>query len=229
MKTEGCAVYTTYCGHSKSRTFEPWEISTDTDHFFVSNNQSVLKGAESYGWNPIYLPLEVFENKVFSAYQAKIGKAIPHIFPTLAKYRYLMYIDDKMEFKSTQLSNLIPLLGNGQFSIGIREHNFLKKNVLQEFAEALGQKRYKVLRDQMIAFITKSLDKGLALEPQRIYWTSAILRDTSHKDTTRINEDWYRAILECGINCQLSFNFIAQRHQSIAVLPEGLGLEMGSA
>jgi hypothetical protein len=224
-KTEGCAIYTTYCGHSKNRTFKPWEISADTDYFFVSNNQSVLKEAEPYGWKPIYLPLEVFENKVFSAYQAKIGKAIPHIFPALARYRYLMYVDDKIKFRSLQLPRLVPLMGNGLFSIGIREHNFLKKNVLQEFAEALGQKRYKVLRDHMIAFITKSLDSGLDLQPERIYWTSAILRDNLHKDTIRINEDWYKAILECGINCQLSFNFIAQRYESIAVLPEGLGLE----
>jgi hypothetical protein len=41
-------------------------------------------------------------------------------------------------------------------------------------------------------------------------------------ETNLIGEKWYLDILSCGIECQISFNFIAQQYNSIGLLPEDI-------
>ncbi len=216
----GEAVYSTYCGSSKNKTLINIRISSDIPHYFVSNNDDILFEAEALGWKAIKLELPVFENRVLSAFQAKIAKAVPHIFSELNKHRYLMYADDKLYFDPKLIGGIIEQQGGSGFSLLLREHNFLHGNILQEFAEALGQKRYRVLRDRMIKFINEQVSGGLRLDRDKLFWTSAILRNNYHPDTIKINEEWYLSILKCGINCQLSFNFLAQKYDSIATMPD---------
>ena len=43
-----------------------------------------------------------------------------------------------------------------------------------------------------------------------------------HKDINLINEKWYNHIKRCGIQCQISFNFISQKFDTIRTLPDDL-------
>jgi hypothetical protein len=105
-------------------------------------------------------------------------------------------------------------------SLMVRAHPSLHGNILNEFAAAMIQPRYQAQRDQTVEYIDKKLHEGLKLKVEDLYWTSAILRNMRHPETIKINEDWYANILECGIECQISFDFIAQKYASIAVMPD---------
>ena len=83
------------------------------------------------------------------------------------------------------------------------------------------QSRYKREWDKSIAYITQEVNNGARLNCQ-MYATGAILRNTRHPDTVKINELWWQHINRCGIECQVSFDIIAQKFDSIAKLPLNL-------
>jgi len=216
------AIYSTFFGASKAKTFNKAPIDPNFDHFFISNNHNILKIANGTGWQPIYLDLPVSTNRILSAQQSKIPKALPHLFPVLNHYDALLYIDDKLAFNASTMYRLSKTLIQNNQSVMIREHPSLTGNVLNELAVAMIQPRYQAQRDQIVAYIDDQIRTGLKLRVDHLFWTSAIIRNTKHAETNLINEDWYAAILDCGIECQIAFDFIAQRYKSIAVMPKDI-------
>jgi hypothetical protein len=133
--------------------------------------------------------------------------------------KILQTFDDKVDFNVEKIFVFISSLKVNNNSIIIRNHPSKANNILSEFAEAMIQPRYQAQRDQTISYITNKIKSGYSLRTENLYWTSAILRNMSHPDTRKINEDWYSNILECGIECQISFDFIAQNYNTIGVMP----------
>lgn len=215
------AVYSTYCGTMGNKTFNPQPIGSIYPHFFISNNEEVLSEASKAGYAPILLQMEVSDNPILSAYQAKIAKVIPHLIEPLSKYDFLFYKDDKISINTNNIDNWVKKLTDSGSSTSIRPHPFLTGNILYEFGEAMLQPRYKSQWQQTVTYITEELNNGAQLECQ-MYWTSAILRNMRHLDTIRVNELWWEHINRCGIECQISFNIIAQKFNSITLLPLSL-------
>jgi len=214
------AVYSTFFGNSKAKTFNKADIDRHFDHFFISNNQQILEMAANRGWQPIYLDLYVSANRVLSAQQSKIPKALPHLFPALTHYDSLLYVDDKISFNASKMYCLSQTLIQDNKALMIREHPSLTHNILNELAVAMIQPRYQAQRDQMVAYIDAQIKSGLRLRVEHLFWTSAILRNMRHSDTCLINENWYNAILDCGIECQITFDFVAQNFNSITLMPQ---------
>ncbi len=102
-------------------------------------------------------------------------------------------------------------------SLAIPKHAFLENNNLFEFGEAMRQPRYKMRWEQAVNYITEQISAGYKLECQ-MYWTAAIIRNMRHPDIVTLNETWYSDVQRCGIECQISFNFVAQRFPSIILL-----------
>jgi len=211
------AIYTTYCGSTGNRTIVQQTLNRDFPHYFFSNNPQILRLAQELGWIPILLSLEVSEDPVVSALQAKIAKAVPHLFPPLKSHDFLFYIDDKIPVHAARLPGFIRALVDSNGAMAVRPHAFLSGNILYEFGQAMLQPRYKTQWSKTVDYITQELKEGFALECQ-LYWTSAILRNMNHPDTERINSLWYEHINRCGTECQISFNFVAQRFTSIRLL-----------
>lgn len=216
------AVYSTFFGNSNAKTFNNAEINHEFDHFFVSNNQQILNMAKNRGWHPIYLNLPISTNRILSAQQSKIPKALPHLFLALNNYDSLLYVDDKVSFNVTQMYQQSQILIQKNQSMMMREHPSLKNNILNELSVAMIQPRYQSQRKQIVTYITDQIKQGRELEVKNLYWTSAILRNMAHHDTIKINEDWYEAILNCGIECQISFDFVAQSYKSIMLMPRNI-------
>ena len=218
--TKELAIYSTYFGSSTNKTFNANRVAAGLDHYFISNNKDILSDVAKAGWIPIFLNLEISTNRVLSAQQAKIPKALPHLFPELTAYQFLFYVDDKIDFDVSTLQSLREMMSKNNSSLMVRAHPSLHGNILNEFAAAMIQPRYQAQRDQTVEYIDNKLHEGLTLKVEHLYWTSAILRNMAHPETVGINEDWYANILECGIECQISFDFIAQKYSSIAVMPD---------
>jgi len=214
------AVYSTYFGTSKTKTFNNAKIDSNFDHFFISNNEKILKMAESKGWHPIFLGLPISTNLVLSSHQSKVPKALPHFFPALKNYGSLLYVDDKLDFSANEIYKLSKGLIQNNFALMVRAHPSLTKNILNELSVAMIQPRYQAQRDQVVSYIDQQIKNGRALTVENLFLTGAILRNMLHAETEAIGEDWYQGILQCGIECQISFDFVAQKYKSIALLPQ---------
>ena len=215
------AIYSTYCGSSENSSFKKKLVDKTIDHFFISNNEKILKKVQKFGWKPIFLNQKVSKDPILSAYQAKIAKTMPHKFSELTNYDYTFYIDDKLIPNTIKVQSSIDILNKSNSCLGIRSHPWLRDNVLYEFGESLIQPRYKFEWAKTVNYITNIIKKGYKLECQ-MYWTSAILRNMKHKDAVTLNEIWYDHINKCGIDCQISFNFISQKFNTIAILPKDI-------
>lgn len=216
------AVYSTFFGNSNAKTFNKADIDHHFNHFFISNNPQILKIATDRGWHPIYLDLTISANRVLSAQQSKIPKALPHLFPVLNQYDSLLYVDDKISFSASKMYQLSQTLIQQNQALMIREHPSLTHNILNELAVAMIQPRYQAQRDQIVAYIDAQIKNGLQLCVEHLFWTSAILRNMRHSDIHSMNEDWYNAILDCGIECQIAFDFVAQKYNSISLMPQAI-------
>jgi hypothetical protein len=215
------AVYSTFCGSTKNKTFTPHPIESIYPHFFISNNEDILSESSRSGYTPIYLALKVSNDPVLSAHQAKIPKAVPHLIKSIAEFEFLFYKDDKIIINATRMGEFVKLLTENDSAMAVRPHPFLKGNILYEFGEAMLQSRYKSQWAKNVTYITKELANGANLECQ-MYATGAILRNMRHADTNQINATWLQHINRCGIECQISFDIIAQKFKSITLLPASL-------
>jgi len=216
------AVYSTYFGASTTKTFNKAKINTQFDHYFISNNEHILKITQGIGWHPIFVKLPLSNNRVLSAQQSKVPKALPHLFPALNNYELLLYVDDKIEFDACKIYGLSDSLMQNNYAMTIREHPSINANILNEFAVSMIQPRYQSQRDKVVEYITQEIKRGRDLQVNHLYWTSAILRNMHHPDTKKIGENWYQDILDCGIECQISFDFIAQQYKTIGIMPQDI-------
>jgi len=212
------AVYSTYCGTNDNRTIVQQDLNRNFPHYYLSNNPDILRVAQGLGWIPVFLKLEISDDPVVCGHQAKIAKTVPHLFPVLGSFDYLFYIDDKRSFNAAILPALIQQLNTRDWSIAVRPHAFLSSNILFEFGQAMLQPRYRMQWANTVDYISRELREGFTLECQ-LYWTSAILRNMHHPDTRAINDLWYAHIQRCGTECQISFDFVAQRFRSVSLLP----------
>jgi hypothetical protein len=218
--TSKVAIYSTYMGKSNNKTFKRRKIDKTIDHYFISNNRQILDSAQEDGWHCIELNLPESGNRILSAQQSKIAKALPHLFPQLNQYDYSLYVDDKIDFNSALLWDWIPLIEAKEGMIMIRCHPDLKNNVLNEFATSMIQARYQAQKEQMAEYISRKVDQGYQLRVDKMYWTSAILRNMKHPRINEFNEFWYDEIVSCGIECQISFDFVAQKYSGIMEMPQ---------
>jgi len=217
--TGDMAVYSTYCGTLKSFTFDLSNTARRFPHYFVSNNPHALDAAEALGWHPIPLDLPVSDNPILSAQQAKIAKAMPHLFPDLNRHRHLAYIDDKKAVPFDDIDRGIAVLQATGAAMATRLSPHVSGNILREFTDAMFQERYRLQAHQITEFMLARIEAGKTLETDRLFTTNFSLRDTAHPRVRALNEAWYDDILACGIECQIAFAFLAQGNADIADLP----------
>ncbi|NDV48016.1 MULTISPECIES: hypothetical protein [unclassified Salipiger] len=213
------AVYSTYCGPLGSFTYDKNNRPTTWPHYFVSNNRSALEIVEGLGWKPIFLDLPVSKNPVLSAHQAKVAKALPHLFPDLARHRFLTYMDDKRRIPHGDLEGIRDQLVEAGGAMALRLSPHIEGNILWEFTDSLFQDRYREQAHQMLRYTLAQMESGKTLETDRLFTTNFILRDMADPRIAALNERWYDDILACGIDCQLAFAFLAQGEPAIVDLP----------
>ncbi|SEG09495.1 hypothetical protein SAMN04488045_1824 [Thalassococcus halodurans] len=213
------AIFSTYCGRTRSFSFDRNNSARDYPHYFVSNNRRVLEIVTDFGWRPIFLDLPIVANPVEAAQQAKIAKALPHFFPDLRKYRFLVYSDDKQRIYHAAIPGEIQLLTQSGAALALKLSPHVAENVLWEFTDSLMQARYRTQAHRMLHYLLAQLDAGKSLATDRMFMTGYGLRDLHDPAAIALSEQWYDDILECGIDCQLAFDFLAQNESKIIALP----------
>lgn len=211
------AIYSCYYGPNNENTFAQIDYE-DYDCYFITNNRHIANKAQKKNWNIIYDNIEISPSKVVNAFNSKKAKCMPETYKELINYDYLIYVDDKKVIDPRKIINLgLTSLGqSGGLSIRMHPKNY--SNIWCEFGVSLLQDRYRVNRSKMYNYINDMLSSGYS-EEGNIYWTSLILRDMNHPKIHELNEEWYNHVKKCGIECQISFFFIAQKYDIIRTLP----------
>lgn len=213
------AVYSTFCGTLKNLTLDRTNRARTYPHYFVSNNRQVLGMAEALGWLPIFIDLPISANPIEAAHQAKVAKALPHLFPDLARHRYLLYTDDKKAVKYEKYPGVVEKLKEAGAAMALQESSHIRDNILWEYTDSLHQPRYMAQAHQMLRYTLSQLEAGKTLDTKVLFNTAFIARDMQHPQVRALNEAWYDDILACGIDCQLAFDFLAQGRDDIVALP----------
>ncbi len=221
------AIYSTFCGSSNNIAWVIERLSGMYPCFMYSNNAEYLQKAAAQGWTPILLTQYTppSHDVVVSATQAKYAKSRPELLPELQGFDYLFYLDSKVYVDETRIAGYVQAMTERDSPIAIRAHPFLSAKVWDEYNLAMKLPRYAEQKDMAQAYITWRLsDPAFRAEGPSLghYWTSAILRNMRHGDICRINEMWASDIAKCGIECQVSFFFVAQTIPNLLVLPQDL-------
>lgn len=211
------AYYTVFCGDD-SNAANSVKAPPSTHHpcFFYTNNPTTSKRAQLSGWSTRLLQWPISKDDITSANQAKTLKAKPHEFPDLALYDFTVYMDSKVVIDVEAIERVVADFDLSK-CIYIKKHPFLEPNVWNEYNEALKQTRYARQATKMHAYILKQLASGLSEDAPHHYWTAFIIRNMKHSFNKRISNLWYDHIIECGIECQISFFFIAQMFQDFVI------------
>lgn len=223
------AVYSTFCGTDSNAGCIVHPAIQQYPCYMFSNNETFLERAQQAGWIPVLLAqfTPPSEDASVSAHQSKFAKARPDLLPELALYEFTFYTDTKLKLDVNLFHQCVYDLKVLGSPIGMREHWFLEHNIWYEFHEAIWQKRYEAQAGQMRDYILRRL-KAPAFKPSgdkvHLFATGVILRDMRHPDIKRINQLWEADIEQCGIQCQISFFFVAQTVETVMMLPYNIDL-----
>jgi hypothetical protein len=227
------AIYSTFCGITDRITWKPTPLDSRFPHYFIANDPDVFTVTRSFGWKDIYMNAPITSDATFCAQQAKVPKAMPHIFPELMQYDYLLYVDDKLKLNLNYLNQInkieetIEAMEVMNIPIGMRLHPHSPKidgkyNVLFEMIECMYQWRYRREWERTVKFVNSQVKLGKTLETKKYFATGLILRNMKHPDMQKINETWYDYIQQCGPQCQISFHFVAQEFKNLKILPKNM-------
>lgn len=202
--------YTVFIGSNNNSAFKiPKLPSQYYDCYYYTNNKELYDELQNTKWKSILLDIEVSDDVNKSAMDAKHLKARPDLYYDLNNYDYTVYFDSKLNVNCDKdIENIIDTKMK-QYPMILRKHNNLK-NVWEEFDESMNHERYKKEKDKYIKYINKQLNNGLQSSTENHYITGFIIRDNNNPIVKEINKTWYEHILECGIECQISFSFIQQ-------------------
>lgn len=208
------AFYTVFMGSNYNwANIVPNRPPPEFDSYFYTNNMDTFHRASNQGWTCIFINKEIQNGNLESAMDAKIYKACPHLLDELKKYEFTCYLDTKIVItdytKITEVIDQIENNADNQISYALPKHTCDYHNVWDEFNLAMIYDKYRLQKEKNETYIQKQLQNGFNEYIPHHFTTQFIIRKNSEL-TSQINETWYNHILECGIECQISFSFVQQ-------------------
>jgi hypothetical protein len=189
--------------------------TTEYDCYYFTNNLSTYNKLKNTGWNRVFMnDTPIKETFAGNSMDCKEIKSCPHKFQILNQYKYSCYFDSKLKIDLERVkTNLINLI-NTDKTIIFAKHPFIKSNnVWDEFNESMKQPRYFDQKEQYENYINRQVSQGL-MPASDIHHASGFIIRKHCEMTNQINEEWYKHIKECGIQCQISFFFVQQMYKS---------------
>lgn len=220
MISDKIAIVTAYIGKTStgdSPILIPPKIKK-FDCYFISNNPTVLKKAKKKDWIPVKVdhPLldasKSTENFIQNTYYGKEGKLFPQNF-VQKKYDILIWMDNKLRLNIKELQHYLAENHSQLNALTLHKHPFIQ-NIEEEFNKSIEyQERYQSQKSKYHNYIEKQLTKNLSKHNSLHFQCGLIIYNMTHPKTTVIQTEWMNHINECGIQDQISFNFIAQLYK----------------
>jgi len=153
------------------------------------------------------LPIE--EDDARNCQNTKLLRCCPHLFEPLARHAYLCYLDSKLWI--THLDAIVTLADEltDEMPLVLSRHPNAYTSVWGEFNEAMDQPRYACCRERYMRYIQQCLRMGFQDTPLRHCCGFRIQLQCDL--ARRIGESWYAHIGMCGIEDQISWQFVVQQ------------------
>jgi hypothetical protein len=207
------AFYAYFYGSEENNAFKIPELpSLKYNCYYYTNNKTMLEKLKDANWIGIYDDKPTTDDMIESNMVGKYIKACPHKFKELQDYDFLCYLDSKLgKVNETLVEEFIQKYFIEQnYALLLRQHWYIQNNVWNEYDESMIHFRYQLQSEQILNYINKQKNNGLSDITEYHCATGFIIRNMKHEKTNEINEVWYQNILECGIQCQISFFFVKQ-------------------
>ena len=208
------AFYTCFFGaDSNERNKIPPSPKLD-DCFFFTNNPNTYANLENTGWTAVFVDIPVKNNLTMDAIDAKHLKACPYMYPELNGYDATCYFDSALKVNTEEVIELAnKAFTYSNYDMLIARHPVISAtwppSARSEFANAMLQQRYAAERDKYEKYMAEQIQSGL-LETDDIHYATGFIVRKNNMEMRRLGEVWYRHILACGIECQISFFFVQQ-------------------
>lgn len=161
------------------------------------------------------------KNDIESASQAKKFKALPQLFldQNGVNYDYIFYTDSKLELDVFKILNLI---GSTSKKICLLANKHPVRSTAEEECRhaCFSQARYNKQQKSYKKYIAKERKHFPHTSHNRLFATGQLLYNMKHPCTLQLQSTWFSHIQRCGIECQISFFFIAKMFEKdIAFIP----------
>jgi hypothetical protein len=208
--------YTCYFGgvSNYSRLIPPLP-STKYDCYYFTNDIYIYNKLNGTAWIAIYMkdvPIHNCDEK--DSIEPKKLRCCPHTFDMLNKYEYLCCFDSKLKVYEDKVEELVEKLSNDPNKIIVlSKHPYSNRfnSVWDEFNLAMNVPKYNAQKDQNIQYIQKQITNGFS-EKINIHFCAGWNIRKMCKKTEEFGELWYEHIQECGIEDQISLQFIQQKY-----------------
>ena len=213
--------YTCYFGgDSNYSNLIPPIPSLQYDCYYFTNNVNTCKKLENTKWKCVFLDnIPIYNDSVLDTMNTKELRACPHHFEILNKYDYICWFDTKLElFENVILNYVDELKYDNDKTICLSIHPFSQKysSVWDEYNTAMQYPRYALQSNMYKKYIEKKLSDGYSEKINIFFCGGFSIRKNCDK-TNEYNEFWFENIKECGIEDQISLQFVQQKYNEIII------------
>lgn len=207
------AYYTCYFGgtNNYSRIIPPLP-STKNDCYYFTNDKNIYNELLDTKWKVVFLDIPIHNCTIKDAMESKKIRCCPHEYEELKNYDYLCWFDSKLQVFENKIEELMTDLSNDDNKIIVlSKHPYYDRftSVWDEFHLAMGYDRYKQQKEQNEKYIKDKINRGFS-EKINIHFCAGWNIKKMCKKTEEFGEMWYQQIQECGVEDQISLQFIQQ-------------------
>jgi hypothetical protein len=213
MKELNLAFYTYFYGSNNNISFKIPRVPTfKYNCYYYTNNEDLFNTLKLTKWIGIYDNKPTKDDLVESSMVGKHLKSMPHEYPNLKNYDYLVFLDNKIDKLNVEfiIKCIHKYCIEQNYALLLKQHWFIKDSVWNEYNVSMHQERYRLESEKYVSYIKTQVNKGLSENTQQHCVTGILVRNMKHDKIIDINTTWYKHIQECGIQCQISFHFVKQ-------------------
>lgn len=204
---------------SNPRYLFPKIPSHDYSCFMYSNNENYLSQLKEKNsrWNCILVETNGIniDDPIDCSMLSKYYKACPYSLKELQEYIYTCYFDTTLLVDEQKVLRYVrEILPYSNYKWITTLHPFLTACVWNEYREAMLQERYRRESDKYRKYIENKIEEGWKDTMRYHYATGFHIRENCDR-VREICDEWYAEIQKCGIECQISFFFIAQKWEGM--------------
>ena len=213
--TKRIAYYTCYFGGSQSysKLIPPVPSQTE-DCYYFTNNHEIYAALESTRFIAIFVSNIPVENEAIKdCMNTKELRSCPHRFDVLKKYRYYCWFDSKLTVFEDRVNSAIEEIENSSKLMAFTKHSYSDRftSVWDEYNLAIQYARYSQQSDMYRAYIERQLANGFSETISIHYCCGFSIRKNCRK-VHEMGENWLHHIRQCGIEDQISFQFVIQTY-----------------
>jgi hypothetical protein len=208
--------YTCYFGgQSNYSRLIPSLPSIKYDCYYFTNDIDIYNELKETSWIRIYMDdIPIHNCQIKDTMESKKLRCCPHKFDVLNNYEYLCWFDSKLHVYENKIEELVEKLSNDPNKIIVlNKHPYSNtfNSVWDEFNLAMEYLKYNAQKDQYIKYINMQINNGFS-DKINIHFCGGWNIRKMCKKTEEFGELWYEHIQECGIEDQISLQFIQQKY-----------------